>query len=161
MKPPIKPSKTSGNSNFSDQTVLFWAIVGLGLVVVFLGSYMYFSPDPQPIQPQNASSMNHMDIEKVLRPHQRLFIYDALSGVNECRPLKPEHANYHDIVATNERFVNTQCGDIRVFIDEHSVPPRTTIVANNIKDCECQREYIKRKPKINPKQKVFTDEDLH
>ena len=138
---------------------VFWGIIFCGLVFAFFASYLYFSPDAKPMI-LKASSLTYQEIEAALRGG-RIYIYENDSNGEDCDLLKRDHGHYHDIVAATEKFLNTNCGDVKVFVDDKSIPPRVITIAKTIEDCRCQMNYVKNNPKVNLKQKVFTDDDLH
>lgn len=139
------------------QSQRIWIFISIVCVVMLAAMVLLWPKSTSPII-QIQKPDQSQDVESVLSK-TRLYIFKMGSTNEKCSLLSRENAYYQDLVATEERFTNSDCGDVRAFFDR-SLPSQTMfVVSPSQESCECQAKYLNHKPKVDGK-KSFDDSDL-
>lgn len=150
-------SGIKAQKSLKSRWIWLYLIIFCTMGVITLG--MIFKPTPQSPTPQAITKITDQDIEKVLQEN-RLYIYQMAFNKKDCSLLSRDHQDYHSLVASRERFSNTDCGDVRAYINDLGVTKVITVISPSIESCRCQVTYLKNKPKLDPKKNEFSNNDL-
>ena len=140
---PVKPSMT--------KWIVFLAACLTAVAVIFFNK-----PEPPAPTPAPKPHYSDTEIEETLKTTR---LYVSTRSLDDCKLLTKENGHYEAMVSTRDRFPNSDCGDVRAFTDQASIPAIIYVIAADMEACRCQAKKLKNRPKVGNKSS-FDNSDL-
>lgn len=140
---PVKPSMTK------------WIVFSVVCLTILAVAFFNRPEPPKPtITPP--PPLSSTEIDAALRT-TRLYVSNR--SMEDCKLLTKEHGHYQSMMTASDRFPESDCGDVRAFTDQVSIPAIVYVISTDIEACRCQIKKLKNRPSVKGKSS-FDNSDL-